>query len=578
MAVNVTPLLDSETSPGEAIARVLEQAGIGAVFGMPGGYTFAIFDALRDHRSTIRTVLVREEAKAGVMAEVYGRLTGRPGVAMGQCAFLVHASLGAIEAQLSCSPMLLLTDLSDNAPLSQHGPYQSATGEYGSWDARSVFGGMTKDVYVAHDPVQAVHAVQLGIKAAVTGEKGPVAVMFWSGALRGRVGPEARPALYNMDAYLAPTAARAAPAEAVEEAVALLRGAERPVLVAGGGVRLAGAYGELAELADRLGAPVATTAAGKGCYPETGDWALGVMGNFGTPLANAVVGGADVVLVVGSKLGPTDTAAENPLLLDPVRQRIVQIDLEPRNASWSFPNAVTLVGDARLTLAALGDALAEVPSGTRAGRRTALDDARATHGHFDAPELQADKVPILPQRVIGALQQALPDDGIVTCDAGENRIFMTHYFQSKRAATFIQPAGIGGMGYAIPAALAAKLVHPDRAVVAVCGDGGFAIGMNGLMTALEEDLPIVVVCLNNQALGWVKHGQRDRQIACDFAAFDHAAMARAMGVEGIRVEEAVDLGPALERAIASGRPTVVDVRTSLEESFERVTSPLMRRR
>jgi acetolactate synthase-1/2/3 large subunit len=154
---------------------------------------------------------------------------------------------------------------------------------------------------------------------------------------------------------------------------------------------------------------------------------------------------------------------------------------------------------------------------------------------------------------------------------------MTHYFQSKREATFIQPAGIGGMGYAIPAALTAKLVHPDRAVVAVCGDGGFAIGMNGLMTAREEDLPIVAVCLNNQALGWVKHGQRDRQIACDFAAFDHAAMARAMGINGIRVEEAVDLGPALARAIASGEPTVVDVRTSLEESFERVTSPLMRR-
>ena len=271
-------------------------------------------------------------------------------------------------------------------------------------------------------------------------------------------------------------------------------------------------------------------------------------------------------------------AAENPLLLDPVRQRIVQIDVEPRNASWSFPNAVTLLGDARLTLAALGDALADVPTSARADRKARLDDARLEHGHFDAPELQADKVPILPQRVIGALQQALPDDGIVTCDAGENRIFMTHYFQSKREATFIQPAGIGGMGYAVPAALAAKLVHPDRAVVAVCGDGGFAIGMNGLMTAREEDLPIVVVCLNNQALGWVKHGQRDRQIACDFAPFDHAAVARAMGIAGVRVEEAVDLGPAIERAIASGEPTVVDVRTSLEESFERVTSPLMRRR
>jgi acetolactate synthase-1/2/3 large subunit len=133
------------------------------------------------------------------------------------------------------------------------------------------------------------------------------------------------------------------------------------------------------------------------------------------------------------------------------------------------------------------------------------------------------------------------------------------------------------LGYAIPAALAARLVHPDRPVVAVCGDGGFAIGMNGLMTALEENLPIVVVCLNNQALGWVKHGQRNRPIACDFAAFDHAAVARAMGCNGIRVDEPADLAPALQRALDRGEPTVIDVGTSLEESFERVTSPLTRR-
>src|SRR3954471_4929511 len=195
MAVNVTPLLDAEVSPGEAIVRCLEQAGIDAVFGMPGGYTFAIFDALRDHRDTIRTVLVREEAKAGVMAEVYGRLTGRPGVAIGQGAFLVHASMGAIEGHLSSSPMLLLTDLSDNAPYSLHGPYQSGTGEYGSWDARQVFGGMTKQTLVANTPVHAVQCTQLGIKTALTGERGPVAVLFWSGALRGRVGPDSRPAL-----------------------------------------------------------------------------------------------------------------------------------------------------------------------------------------------------------------------------------------------------------------------------------------------------------------------------------------------------------------------------------------------
>ena len=131
------------------------------------------------------------------------------------------------------------------------------------------------------------------------------------------------------------------------------------------------------------------------------------------------------------------------------------------------------------------------------------------------------------------------------------------------------------MGYAIPAALAAKLVYPQRQVVAVCGDGGFAIGMNGLMTALEEHIPIVTVVFNNSALGWVKHGQGERNIACDFADFDHAAIARAMGCNGSRVEEPRQLEPALREALASDKPTVVDVHTSLSESFVKVTSPLV---
>jgi acetolactate synthase-1/2/3 large subunit len=206
--------------------------------------------------------------------------------------------------------------------------------------------------------------------------------------------------------------------------------------------------------------------------------------------------------------------------------------------------------------------------------RLRLQSSRREHGFFDAPELRSDESPILPQRAIGEIQRAVPSDGIVTCDAGENRIFMTHYFQTKGPGTFLQPSGVGGMGYAIPAALAAKLVHRDRKVVAVCGDGGFAIGMNGLMTAVAEDIPITIVVFNNGALGWVKHGQGDRNIACDLSNFDHAAIARSMRCEGIRVDEPSTLGPALRKALASDKPCVIDINTSLKETYRRVTSPL----
>jgi acetolactate synthase-1/2/3 large subunit len=576
----VRPLLNEEVSPSEAIVRVLEQAGINMVFGMPGGNMGAVFNALYDHRETVRSVLVREEARAGVMAEVYGRLTGRPGVVIAQGAFLANVSLGAIEGHLSSSPMLLMGDLSDHAPFSAHAPYQSGAGEYGTWDAKQLFSAITKQTMVAYNGAHAVQCTELAIKHALSGQRGPVAILYHSQSLRGRVGPETRPALYGLDAYL-PPAAPHADEGAVKEAARILAAAQRPVIIAGNGIRISQAYREIAELAANLGAVVATTAGGKGTFPEIDELALGVCGNFGTALANAEIGAADVILAVGTRLGVSDFANENPKLLDPRRQILLQLDIEPRNASWTFPAEVALIGDAKTVLSQLINSISEeggISSQKTTAARFRLHNARREHGFFDAPELRSNESPILPQRAISEIQRAVPNDAIIACDAGENRIFMTHYFQTKGPGTFLQPSGVGGMGYAIPAAMAAKLVHRERKVVAVCGDGGFAIGMNGLMTALAEDIPIAVVVFNNGALGWVKHGQGDRNIACDLSNFDHAAIARSMGCGGIRVEEPSALVPALKQALASDKPCVIDVITSLKETYRRVTSPLLTER
>jgi acetolactate synthase I/II/III large subunit len=570
------PLLNEEVSPSEAIVRVLEQAGINLIFGMPGGNMGTVFNALYDHRETVRSVLVREEARAGVMAEVYGRLTGKPGVVIAQGAFLANVTLGAIEGYLSSSPMLLMGDLSDHAPYSVHSPYQSGAGEYGTWDAKQLFSAITKQTMVAYNGAHAVQCTELAIKHALSGQRGPVAVLYHSQSLRGRVGPETRPSLYGLDSYL-PTVGPRADDGAVKEAARVLAAAERPVILAGNGVRVSQAYEELASLAAALGAGVSTTAGGKGTFSETSELALGVCGNFGTPLANTEIGAADVILAVGTKLAVSDFANQNPKLLDPRRQILIQLDIEPRNASWTFPAEIALIGDAKAVLAQLITSIAGqgglVPEKVSAAR-SRLQSSRRELGFFDVPEMRSDESPILPQRAISEIQRAVPNDAIITCDAGENRIFMTHYFQTKGPGTFLQPSGVGGMGYAIPAAIAAKLVHRERKVVAVCGDGGFAIGMNGLMTAVVEDIPITVIVFNNGALGWVKHGQGDRNIACDLSNFDHAAIARSMGCDGIRVEEPSMLGPALRQALMKDKPCVIDVITSLKETYRRVTSPL----
>jgi acetolactate synthase-1/2/3 large subunit len=565
-------MLTEELPSRVLVARVLAEAGIEYVFGISGGHTGRIVSGLSQVQNQVRMVTVREESLGGVMAEVYGRLTRRPGVLLGQGPWVLgNGLIGTLEAHLSGSPMLLLTDFSDAPRFSLHAPYQQATGDYGSWDARRAFGGVTKQVMQAQDPVAAVQATQLAIKHAMAGQPGPVAVLFSHDALAGSVAPDSQPVLYPTRFYLPPPPPPAEPA-LVAAAAARILAAERPVLIAGNGVRIAQGYDQLQGLAEAAGLPVATTAAGKGCFPETHPLALGVFGTFGTAAANACLGEADLVLVVGSKLSPSDTAWENTKLLDPRRQVFVQIDIEPRHASWNFPAEMVVLGDAARILGQLGEEVRAAGEGRREAAARRVAGHRAAHGFFDAPAYTADDKPILPQRVIGELMRGLPQDSVVTCDAGENRILMTHFYQTKAAGGFLQAAGTGPMGFAIPAALAAKLVHPDRAVVAVCGDGGFAMTMNGLMTALEHDIPIVVVVFNNKALGWVLHGSGP--FAAEFKEFDHAAIARAMGCRGTRVEDPAGLAPALHEALAARVPTVIDVMTSLSVSFADITSPL----
>lgn len=279
-----------------------------------------------------------------------------------------------------------------------------------------------------------------------------------------------------------------------------------------------------------------------------------------------------MLLVVGSKLGPVDTCGENPRLIDPARQTLIQIDIEPRNVNWTFPVAHSLIGDADTTLQELAKHLRS-PSEER--RQVAEQRVATAHqlGSFEREESTSGDSPVLPQRLVASLSSRLPAQSVVCCDAGENRLFMAHHYRTRAANGFIQPAGIGGMGFAIPAALGAKLASPDRLAVAVCGDGGFAMTMNGLLTSIEENLPILVVVLNNQLLGWVRHDQGERPIASQFRDFDYSAIARSTGCRGIAVSTPAELDAALDSAvIEAGRTTVLDVRIDASVTWKSVAS------
>src|SRR5579859_646839 len=202
----VERMLKEETPSRVLVARVLAEAGIEYVFGISGGHTGRIISGLSQVQNQVRMVTVREESLAGVMAEVYGRLTRRPGVLIGQGPWVLgNGLIGTMEAYLSSSPMLLLTDFSDATGFHLHAPYQQETGDYGSWDARRAFSGATKQVMQAHEPVAAVQATQLAIKHAMAGQPGPVAVLFAQVSLGGNVERDARPVLYPTRYYLPPT-------------------------------------------------------------------------------------------------------------------------------------------------------------------------------------------------------------------------------------------------------------------------------------------------------------------------------------------------------------------------------------
>jgi acetolactate synthase I/II/III large subunit len=183
-------------------------------------------------------------------------------------------------------------------------------------------------------------------------------------------------------------------------------------------------------------------------------------------------------------------------------------------------------------------------------------------------------MPLAPQRTVRLLQEAFPDDGIITCDAGENRLFMMHWYRPKSANSYLQPAAGGGMGYAVPAALGAKLACPDRPVLAVCGDGGFAMSIHALMTAVQAAIPITVVVFNNNALGWVLHGMGARAVAAAFDEFDHAAIARSVGCDGVQVDSSDALRDALAAVGRRTKPFVIDVPTSLTTSFRDIVQSL----
>ena len=553
----------------EMIVQTLEEAGVEYVFGIPGGGTGQIFQLLYGREDRIKTILVRHEQAAAIMADAYGRATGKPAVVMGQGLFIgSNASFGIMEAMLSSSPMLVLTDTSDGGA-AQRPANQSGAGEYGSIDLPNIFKSMSKYTALAASPKEAVLATQMAIKHAVSGRPGPSSVVMRSAAIGGEVDVESPPFIHNAAGFLNTAKPESAPSD-VQRVIDILSGSRRPVLVAGNGVHVARAHEQLQQLAEMWGMPVATSYKGKSAIAETHPLSVGMVGTYGQDVANRVVGDADTVIVVGALLRSQETVRERPDIFDPRRQRVVQIDIDERNAGWSFPVEIGLVGDAGSILnqliAASGEAAQANPS-QRSEWTNSISARKSAMSFYDDPEMHKDASPVTPQRLVSILNETSDPSTVYALDAGNNRTWMAHLYKAQQAGTFYCPGGTAGMGWALPAAVALKLAYPDRPVTAVTGDGGYMMTVNALSTAMQYDLPITCVVFNDNALGMVlDHQPRGQEIASEFYPTDNAAIARGFGAFGIHVEDSRDLPEALREAQASGLPAVVDVAIDREPS------------
>ena len=546
----------------ELIVQTLEEAGVEYVFGIPGGGTGQIFGLLHGREDRIKTILVRHEQAAAIMADAYARASGKPAVVMGQGLFIgSNASFGIMESMLSSSPMLILTDTSDGG-VGMHAANQSGAGEYGSIDLPAIFRAMTKYTAVAASPKEAVLSTQLAIKHAMSGRPGPAAVVMRSASIGGEVDVESPPFIHNAAGYLNTAKPQSAPAD-VEKAVRILSESARPVIVAGNGVHVAKAHSQLQELAELWQAPVVTSYKGKSALAETHPLSLGMVGVYGQDAANRLVGEADAVLVIGAKLTPQDTVRERPDVFNPLRQRIIQIDIDERNAGWTFPIDLGLVGDAGAIMNQLLDASKDAAESSKSKRQAwagGIDEVKRQMAFYDDPEMHRDSSPVTPQRLVALLQQTLDPSTVFSLDAGNNRTWMAHLYQSRQANTFFCPGGTAGMGWGLPAAVALKLVYPDRPVACVTGDGGYMMTVNALSTAMQYNLPILCVVFNDNALGMVlDHQPPGKTIASEFVDTDNAAVARGFGAFGVQVNDSRDLPQALRDATASGLPAVVDV-------------------
>lgn len=542
-----------------ALVDVLQLSGVRHIFGLPGDTGMAFYEALRDKRGQIDHIMTRDERSASFMADVYARVCGRVGVCEGPSGGgATYIVPGVAEAQGSAIPLICLTS---DTPVNQQG-----RGVLTELDQESLFRPVTKWNTRVSSAETMAEATRRAIRMATAGRPGATHLALPTDALEGET-PDA--SVYGVPEFGTAPAMRARPDQAlVERAAAELAAAERPVIVAGGGVLTSGAWDALTALAEGLNVPVATSINGKGSIAETSEVAIGVIGGNGArPYANACVAEADLIVYAGSRTDSTTTCHWTlPSIERP--PSIIQIDVAPFEVGNNYPVVVGLVGDARLTLAAMLEAVPR-PAAVAARNQARIDTLKeAKRRYWEDVDRQAAvrHQPIKPAQVVRALRAALDDEAVIVADPGTPTPFLGAQYELRRPGrTTVIPRAHGGLGYAIPGVVGAWYAAEGRRVVGMTGDGSFGMSVGELETITRLGLPVVIVQCSNGTFGWIKELQHlyhgDRYFGVDFNPVDYAAIARGFGFRAAQVVDPGEVERAIQTALADGGPYFLDVVT-----------------
>ena len=543
----------------QCLADMFKGYGVTHVFHVPAVLrtTFAEME----HRTDIKRLHVHGEKAAAYMADGYARASGKPGICMAQVIGALNLAAGLRDAWLAHSPVIAMTG-GREAKTKFRKVYQEI-------DDMPAFEPVTKFNATVDDVSRFPDMVRQAFRTAVTGCPGPVHLQF-----RGNEGqidvdeadmePLVEPLFARVPAF------RPEPDEAsLRAALRILQDAARPVIVAGGGVRASGAGPELVALAEALQIPVATSLNGKDSIPGNHPLSVGVVGSYSRESANRIVNSADLVCFIGTETGGMTT---HFWAVPKIGTQAIQIDIEPEALGRNYPLAAAVNGDAKVALAKM---LAACDRGTAAKRKTWIAEAQSICGEWQAKykaALNSDAVPIRPERLCHELTRHVPDNAIVVVDTGHAGMWMGGMYDlTSPRQNYMRSAG--HLGWAFPAGLGAKCAAPDRPVVTFTGDAGFWYHIGEVETAVRWNINAVTVVNNNGGGNQSKRGfdrvyggeqtPKAREL-WTFSKMNFARLAEDMGAFGIRVEKASDFAPALAKALAAGRPAVVDVVTDIE--------------